>query len=154
MAITGTHLYRSVMGNDFKKIKLGVYPGDGVLDPRWETTQYFNRKRNKTVISRADVEVVLGDKGPEVKSGAGTSLHDVSGWFPCKEFWLPKGTEYSDEILIKKDGVEKSSPSNPDVSGYHYQLEPKTQMTVLAFKGALDNMARAAVVLQCKLAHK
>jgi hypothetical protein len=34
------------------------------------------------------------------------------------------------------------------VSGYHYQLTARTRMTVLTFKGYLDNMARAAVVLQ------
>lgn len=30
MATTGAGLYRSAMGNDFKSIKVGIYPGDGV----------------------------------------------------------------------------------------------------------------------------
>ena len=152
MATTTTDLYRSVMGNTFKKIRIGVYPGDGVLDPRWETTKYFSKKRNKMMISRADVSIVIGQEGPEVETGGGTSLHDVAGWFPCKEFWIPQGTEYSAEIHIRKDPQLKTSPSNTQVSGYHYQLEPRTQMAVETFKGYLDNMARAAVARQCELA--
>ncbi|WP_189046195.1 Tse2 family ADP-ribosyltransferase toxin [Aliidongia dinghuensis] len=152
MATTTTNLYRSVMGNAFKSIKVGVYPGDGVLDPRWEETQYFNKRRGEWVTSPADVTIEQGPNGPEVLEGGGTSLHDVSGWFPSKEFWIPQGTEYSDEIHIRKDAKRKTSPYNQSVSGYHYQLEPKTRMTVLSFKGALDNMARAAVVRQCELA--
>jgi len=152
MATTDIDLFRSVMGNSFKKIKVGLYPGDGVLDPRWESTTYFSKKQDKYVTSPADVDIVVGKDGPEVLTGGGTSLHDVSGWFPCQEFWVPKGTEYTDEIYIRKDGKQKTSTSNPKVKGYHYQLEPRTRMTVLAFKGALDNMARAAIVRQCELA--
>jgi hypothetical protein len=152
MATTNTDLYRSVMGNAFKKIKVGSYPGDGILDPRWETTEYFSKKRNKMMISKADVSVVMGKDGPEVETGGGTSLHNVSGWFPCKEFWIPEGTEYSEEIFIRKDDKLKVSPSNPKVKGYHYQLEPRTRMMVATFKGYLNNMARAAVARQCELA--
>jgi hypothetical protein len=39
------------------------------------------------------------------------------------------------------------------VNGYHYQLTVRTRMTVLTFKGYLDNVARAAVATQHKLAH-
>lgn len=103
--------------------------------------------------SRADVTVEAGRDGPEVLPGGGTSLHDVSGWFPSKEFWIPQGTEYSAELItIRKDAELKTSPYNPKLKGYHHQLEPRTRMTVLAFKGALDNMARAAVARQCELA--
>jgi hypothetical protein len=151
MGTTDTNLYRSVMGNVFKSIKVGLYPGDGVLDPRWESTEYFSKKLNRMVTSAADVEVVVGKDGPEVQPTGGTSLHDVSGWFPSKEFWIPTGTEYSDEIHIRKDAKQKTCPSNSSLRGYHYQLEPRTRMTVMAFKGALDNMARAAVVRQCAL---
>ena len=43
MAKTECELYRSVMDRSFKKIKTGVYPGDGVLDPRWEPKEYFSK---------------------------------------------------------------------------------------------------------------
>jgi len=153
MATTETDLYRSVMGNSFKRITVGVYPGDGVLDPRWEPSAYFSKKFNKTVDIPADVVVDWkGKDGPEVHAGGGTSLHDVAGWFPCKEFWIPQGTEYSEEIHIRKDAKQKTCPSNPRLKGYHYQLEPRTRMTVLAFQGALNNIARAAVARQCELA--
>lgn len=153
MATTATDLYRSVMGNAFKTIKVGVYPGDGVLDPRWEDSEYFSKKLGRMVTSAADVTIEMGQDGPEVLAGGGTSLHDVPGWFPCKEFWIPNGTEYTDEIHIRKDSKQKSSPSNPSLKGYHYQLEPRTRMTVLSFRGALNNMARAAVARQCELAN-
>jgi Tse2 ADP-ribosyltransferase toxins len=151
MATTTTDLFRSVMGDAFKKIKEGVYPGDGILDPRWEDTQRFVKKTGQWKTDFADVTIVAGKDGPEVQTGGGTSLHDVAGWFPGREFHIPVGTEYSDEIYIRKDDKRKTSPATA-VSGHHYQLEPKTQMTVLAFKGYLDNMARAAVARQVALA--
>lgn len=151
MALTTTELFRSVMGDGFKKIKDGVYPGDGVLDPRWTDTQRFVKKTGKWKTDRADVKIVVGKDGPEVETGGGTSLHDVSGWYLGREFRIPVGTEYSAEIHIERDDKLKSSEAT-GVSGRHYQLEPRTQMTVLAFKGYLNNMARAAVARQVALA--
>ena len=150
MAQTQTHLYRSVMDERFM-IKIGDYPGDGVLDPRWEKSTYVDRK-GKTRRSRADVNVTLGANGPEVEVARGTSLHDVPRWYSFPDFWIPEGTEYSDaDIHVHKDVDLRTSPYNPKLPGFHYQLEPKYQMAVLSFKGALDNMARAAVVRQIAL---
>ena len=104
------------------------------------------------VTSKADVDVEIGKEGPEVVPGGGTSLHDVPGWFPNHDFWIPEGTEYSDELVIKKDAKQKSSFFNPNLKGFHYQIECKTRMTILTMKGYLNNMARAAVVRQCELA--
>lgn len=151
MATTTTDLFRSIMGDGFKKIKEGVYPGDGVLDPRWTDTQRFVKKTGTWKTDFADVTLVAGVDGPEVRTGGGTSLHDVSGWFLGREFRIPQGTEYSDEVYIRKDAKLKSSPAT-GVKGYHYQFEPRTQMTVLTFQGHLNNMARAAVARQVELA--
>lgn len=151
MPTTTTDLYRAVMGNAFKSIKKGVYPGDGVLDPRWYDTQRWVKKSNSWKTDFADVDIVAGPGGPEVQTGGGTSLHDVSGWYLGKEFWIPVGTDYAEEIFIRKDKHPKVSTAT-NVQGTHYQLEPRTQMTLLSFKGHLDNMARAAVVRQCALA--
>lgn len=110
MATTQADLYRSLMGEmgkSFKNLKIGTYPGDGVLYTRWVDSQRFSKKENKWVTDRADVTVIVGKDEPEVKAGGGTSLHDVSGWFPCKEFWIPEGTEYSTEIYIRKDAKKK-----------------------------------------------
>lgn len=153
MAETTCNLYRSVMGGDFK-IKSGIYPGDGVLDPRWESKTYFSKRLGKDVTSRADVEVVMGSDGPEVLPGGGTSLHDVSGWFPTSEFWIPEGTVYSDELVLVKDKKVKTCPTNPNIKGHHYQIECKTRMTIVQMQGYLNNMTRAAIVRQCELARE
>jgi hypothetical protein len=156
MATTTTDLFRSLMGDAYKSTKLttGVYPGDGILYPRFEASTY-QRKDKKTgkmvdVVSKADLTVVVGRDGPEVLPDGGTSLHDIPRWFPCKEFVIPEGTEYTDEIDIKADGYQKTARDGR--KGTHYQLNPKSRMTVEAFKGALDNMTRAAVVRQVALA--
>ena len=132
-------------------IKVGEYPGDGVLDPRWEDSTYVDRK-GKTRLSRADVRVRPGTDGPEVEAEGGTSLHDVPRWYSAPDFWIPEGTEYSDaDIHVHKDGDIRTSPYNPKLTGFHYQLETKYRMAVVSFRGALNNMARAAVVRQIAL---
>jgi hypothetical protein len=123
-----------------------------VLDPRWEATEYYSKKLGRMVTSKADVDVEMGAEEPEVLPGGGTSLHDVPGWFPNHDFWIPEGTEYCSELVIRKDSKEKTSPFNPKLKGFHYQIECKTRMTILTMKGYLNNMARAAVVRQCELA--
>jgi hypothetical protein len=152
MAKTRCDLYRSVMDKSFKSITTGTYPGDGVLDPRWVATEYFSKRLGRMVESKADVVIVRGQDGPEVVPGGGTSLHDVPGWFPNHDFWIPQGTDYSDELVIIKDSEQKTSGYNPKLKGYHYQIECKTRMTILTMKGYLNNMARAAVARQWELA--
>jgi len=150
MARTNTHLYRSVMDESFD-IKIGEYPGDGVLDPRWTDTTYLDRK-GKERLSRADVRFLVGANGPEVQPGGGTSLHDVPHWYSAPDFWIPEGTEYADsEIHIKRDSDLRTSLYNPKLSGYHFRLEAKYPMAQVAFQGALNNMARAAIVRQIAL---
>lgn len=67
-----------------------------------------------------------------------------------REFVIPKGTSYSDEILIVKDDEMKTNPAQT-VTGFHYMLTARTRMAPVTFKGYLDNMARAAVAEQVKL---
>jgi hypothetical protein len=151
MAETTVTLYRSLMGDTSRLRVRNGEPDPGMLDPRWQTTTYVTND-GKTKISRADVRIEVGDNGPEVvNNGKGTSLHDVSGWFPVREFVIPEGTTYSDEILIVKDAEKKTNPSQT-VSGFHYMLTARTRMAPVTFKGYLDNMARAAVVQQIKQA--
>jgi hypothetical protein len=152
MAATDVDLYRALLGEASKlRVRDGV-PDPGMLDPRWADSEYVDHRTGLTKISAADVRVVMGKSEPEVvDDGGGTSLHDVSGWFGGREFFIPLGTEYSDEILIVKDGRKKTNPKGT-VSGYHYQLTVRTRMTVQTFKGYLDNMARAAVALHVKQA--
>ena len=79
----------------------------------------------------------------------GPRQHDVSGWFPTREFVIPAGTNYSDEILIVKDKYKKQNPKKT-VEGFHYMLTARTSMTPVTFKGYLDNMAREAVAMQVR----
>jgi Tse2-like ADP-ribosyltransferase toxin len=152
MAKTDVTLYRALLGDAAKlKVRDGV-PDPGMLDPRWADSEYVDSRTGEKKISRADVRVVMGKSEFEVlDDGGGTSLHDVSGWFASREFIVPVGTKYSDEILLVKDAKKKTNPKGT-VSGYHYQLTVRTRMTVLTFKGYLDNMARAAAALQVELA--
>lgn len=98
-----------------------------------------------------DVTLVANQHDPltvdVLAEAKGTSLHDKPQWFGGKEFWIPAGTIYSDEISIVKDKDPKWNKKKT-VFGYHYQLAPKTRMTQLSFAGHLDNMARAAIVQQ------
>jgi hypothetical protein len=121
-------------------------PDEGMLEPRWYPSDRWSNKFKRMVTDRADLTVTSG-KDPDVLADGGTSLHDVPGWFQCRDFWIPAGTEYSAEIHIAGPGPLRTSDQT-GVEGRHYQLEPQKRMTMAAFKGALDNMARAAAALQ------
>ncbi len=58
MATTTTDLFRSVMDKTFK-VKPLVYPGDGVLYPRWEAKEYTT-STGESRKSEADVDLVMG----------------------------------------------------------------------------------------------
>ena len=149
MATTDVTLYRSLLGENSKlRVRDGI-PDSGMLDPQWVAKSWIDRDGNKKTRG-ADVRIRVGDNGPEVQSdGKGTSLHDVSGWFPTREFVIPVGTTYSDEILIVKDPYPKSNPKKT-VTGFHYMLTARTRMAPDTFKGYLDNMAREAVAVQVR----
>jgi hypothetical protein len=148
MATTDVTLYRSLMGDDSKlRVRDGV-PDSGMLDPQWEPKSWV--KDGKTMTRNPDVLITTGEDGPGVEpNGKGTSLHDVSGWFPTREFVIPVGTTYSDEILIVKDKHAKTNPKRT-VTGFHYMLTARTRMAPVTFKGYLDNMAREAVAMQVR----
>jgi hypothetical protein len=150
MARTTTDLYRSVMDKTFK-IKPQIYPGDGVLYPRWEEQRKALPDGSFRTINK-DVDLEVTPEGVAVLPGGGTSLHDIPAWFNCQDFFIPAGTEYSDEIHIKADRKTREHPRRKGEFGRHYQLEPRTRMLVVTFKGYLDNMARAAVARQVELA--
>lgn len=149
MATTDVTLYRSLTGDDSKlRVRDGV-PDSGMLDPQWEAKSWTDRDGNKKT-RNADVRILTGPDGPEVQPNRkGTSLHDVSGWFPTREFVIPAGTTYSDEILIVKDDHQKTNPKKT-VAGFHYMLTARTRMAPITFKGYLDNMAREAVATQVR----
>lgn len=142
MAKTTTELYRSVQKRDFKD---GVIVDDkavaGVLYPSFEDKQYKSKGVWKT--RRADI-YPYKDKGEWfVGTDGGTSLFDKSGcfghiyWF---YFTIPEGTVIPDSLKIRNTGY------NETYEATHYQIEARAPMTLEAFKGALDNLARNAIV--------
>lgn len=90
-----------------------------------------------------------GEDGPwYVLADGGTSMHDVPGWFGYAEwsyFNVPKGTEYCDDVLFFKPDKNQKWNRSKTVKGRHYTVRPKTRMTLDAYFGALDNLARAAI---------
>jgi hypothetical protein len=114
----------------------------GVLYPDFETRDLG---RGKT--RAADVETFTGDGGVKmVRTGGGTSLFD-------KAFALPGGTKFWYCFKIPTDTIIPDSlkvrftDKNERFKANHYQIEVKTgTMSVDAMKGALDNMARNAIV--------
>jgi hypothetical protein len=154
MAATDTNLYRAVIDGTFvgPLIKDGE-PVMGVLYPRFEDSTYVDRGGIERT-SPADVTVYQLAAGDEVDTGGGTSMFDVKGWFGYRVwqyFRVPDGTEYPDSLHIRR-GKSKRKNKTGSLEGRHYQIEPRTRMTVVAYKGALDNFARNAVVRMVEIA--
>jgi hypothetical protein len=156
MPTTSTDLYRAIKNGTFVDDKLVQKDGEpvpGLLYPRFETTTYIDGYGQEQV-SNADVTVLAKPTGDEVDTGGGTSMFDVDGWFGFghwQYFHVPDGTEYPDNLVIKR-GKSKRKNKTGTRQGYHYQIEPRTRMTVAAYKGALDNFARNAIAKQVEKA--
>lgn len=140
MSKTDLDLYRSVRIEQFPN---GVFDGKdaapGVLYP-----DFYDRDLGDGNIRLADVEIKK-ERGVEyVLAGGGTSLFDRPGVF-TKEGWLsfeiPNGTVIPDSLIVKNDGWRKRFKAT------HYQIESRAgRMTKQAMEGALDNLARNAIV--------
>lgn len=142
---TDVDLFRALNVSDFPEdVQLVVdnVPATGILYPQFETKQFMSRGKLRT--RRPDVQVTSENGENFVQSGGGTSLFDrpnvfgTNGW---RSFMIPKGTVIPESLKIEKGGY------NEKFHATHYQIEVKTgQMEIQAFKGALDNLARNAVV--------
>lgn len=147
MTTTEIHLYRSVRKDDFPA---GVIVDDhavtGVLYPSFKDSTYQTVVRGKTETKtrRADVYPYshLGDE--VIDPGKGASLFDKANCFGTKHWWyfkIPKGTIIPDSLRIRYTGY------NDTYNADHYQIEAASQrMPVETYKGALDNLARNAIV--------
>lgn len=155
MPKTDTDLFRAIKNGTFRNDVFveNNEPMVGLLYPRFEATTYIDAL-GKEQVSNADVTVYPLPAGDEVDAGGGTSMFDVDGWFGFshwKYFQVPNGTEYPANLVIKR-GRSKRTNKAGNRSGYHYQIEPKNRMTVVAYKGALDNLARSAIARSVELA--
>jgi len=152
MPITENDLYRAIINGSMDgPFVVDQKPVAGLLYPRFEDSSYIDAKGVEQT-SRADVKYLPNpDTGvSEVQPKGGTSMFDVSGWFGTgnwRYFHVPEGTQYHESLFIKRGKSVRTNRSGT-LKGRHYQIEPKLPMTVDAFKGALDNFARAAVVKQ------
>jgi hypothetical protein len=114
----------------------------GVLYPDFE-----ERDLGKGKVRAADVATFKGEGGVTmVRTGGGTSLFDKAYALPggaktWYSFKIPKDTVIPDSLKVRFTG------SNAKFGADHYQIEVKSgTMSVDAMKGALDNLARNAVV--------
>lgn len=141
MANTDKALWRSVRKEDFPDGTVtGSDPAPGVLYP-----DFYARMLPNGSIRQADVVLYRDGLGQEwVKSAGGTSLFDVKGAFKGKSwlsFEIPEGTLIPDSLIVRETGY------NPRYKANHYQIECAAKsMRIDAFKGALDNLARNAIV--------
>jgi hypothetical protein len=151
MATTDVALYRSVRKEEFPNgLVIEKNAVMGVLYPTFEEKTIEVKKNGKVVGTRtreADVVPQMRD-GEQViyPESGGTSLFDkkLERIF-LKKYWLfftiPNGTEIPGSLRIRHTG------RNTDYDAEHYQIEAATgRMTVAQYKGALDNLARNAVV--------
>ncbi len=154
MPQTATDLFRAIRHGSPKPFDVDGEPAGGLLYPRFEDSTYIDSSGQERT-SPADVVIKPDEKTKELKvqPGGGTSMFDVRGWFGYTHwsyFGIPNGTEYPEGLYIRR-GKKIRKNRTGDLRGRHYQIEPKNPMTVEAFKGALDNFARNAVVQRVEL---
>jgi Tse2 ADP-ribosyltransferase toxins len=146
MATTTAHLFRSVRKEEFPDgVIVDDHAVEGVLYPAFEDKQYDVVVRGvaDTRTRRADTKPVPYGGGMVVSPGKGTSLFDKDRAFGTKNWWyfkIPDGTIIPPSIQVRHTGY------NDVYDAEHYQIEPAAgRMPVVAYKGALDNLARNAI---------
>jgi hypothetical protein len=154
---TALALYRSVRKEDFPGgVVVGRSAVAGVLYPSFEPKSYEVKKGGKVQTRTRAADVVPVEReGEQVvyPESGGTSLFDkkLERVF-LEKFWLffviPAGTEIPGSLRIRHTG------RNTDYQAEHYQIEAASgRMTIGQYKGALDNLARNAVVKAYEGAH-
>lgn len=146
MPQTEVDLFRSVRTEQFPHgTIIDEKPAPEVLYPDFEPRLLPSGK-----LRQADVSL-SGDK-QWVKRDGGTSLFDRPNVFKAKgwsTFGIPSGTVVPDSLVVRLTGFNQSFQAN------HYQIESRADlMRIEAFKGALDNLARNAVVRSIELARQ
>ncbi len=150
MTQTDVALYRALNKSEFPDtlaLVVNDVPVDGILYPQFVERQFT---ANGVVRTRAPDVTVTTESGVNYVSagGGGTSLFDkafVFGNRYWRSFTIPNGTEIPDSLSIVKGNY------STERSATHYQIEVRAgRMEVDAFKGALDNLARNAVVKLCE----
>ena len=148
MEETKVDLFRSVRIEQFPQgAIIETQPAPEILYPDFEPRQLPNGKNRQR-----DIESFADGKGDMwVEAGGGTSLFDRDKVFPGKKwlsFDLPVGTVIPESLIIRFTGYNTRYQAN------HYQIEPRAKtMRMDAYMGALDNLARNAIVRSVELGH-
>lgn len=147
MATTSLSLFRSVREEQFATgTIIEQMPAPEILYPDFEARLLPSGKQRA-----ADVTITVAEDTQWVNSGGGTSLFDKANVFKSKKwlsFTIPAGTEVPDSLTIRNTGYNRT------FSATHYQIESAAaKMRLDAYKGALDNLARNAVVRSIELAN-
>lgn len=146
MSKTEVDLFRSVRIEQFPNgTIIEDKPAPEVLYPDFEPRVLPSGKKRKADVS-------LSKDKLWVKSGGGTSLFDRDKVFKSKSwlsFEIPKDIVIPDSLIIRFTGFNQVFKAN------HYQIECLAElMRMDSFKGALDNLARNAVVKSIELENK
>lgn len=147
MPTTSLDLFRSLRKEDFPQGTMADAdtPTTGVLYPDFYEKQIGVDEFGEPRMRKPDVTMGIGEDDQEwVKTRAGTSLFDKANVFKGKSwlsFKIPEGTEIPASLKIRNTGW------NDRFKATHYQIECREAwMRKDAFQGALDNLARNAVV--------
>lgn len=150
MATVQVTVFRAVRKEEFPNgTIISDKPADGVLHPSFVKTLITGGKR-KGQWRDPDVQTFTSGDLLYAQTGGGTSLFDKKDVFG-DTFWhsfeIPAGTEIPDSLKIE------GPDWNPVYKANHYQIECKAKtMRVDSMKGALDNLARNAIVRKIALA--
>ncbi len=147
MAKSEVNLWRSVTQEDFPN---GTVT-DGIAAAGVLTPDFVDRVLPSGKVRKADVHQFSASDGEDwITNEGGTSLFDRDGVFPPKKwstFKIPKGTVVPDSIYLKDDGWRER------FNATHYLILPVAKtMRSDAYRGALENLARNAVVRSIELA--
>ncbi|WP_338846745.1 hypothetical protein V8J88_23615 [Massilia sp. W12] len=147
MSETLVNLYRSLRVEAFPHgAIIEAQPAPEILYPDFEEKVLPNGN-----IRKADVQFAnpSPDSDDWVLAGGGTSLFDRANVFKGKSwisFEIPEGTVIPESLVVRNTGF------NDRFQATHYQIEVKARMmTVGAYKGALDNLARNAIARSVEL---
>jgi hypothetical protein len=148
MATTSVNLYKSLHKRewpDSKDLIVDDVPAIGILYPTFEEKDLGDGRKRAP-----DVDFAPPESGiVKVMSGGGTSLWDREGVLggAFRNFTIPQGTVIPEPLKVEKGRFDKRRQAT------HHQIEVATgSLEIGAFKGALDNLARAAVVRAIELA--
>jgi len=148
MSTTTVRLFRGVRKDAFADgVVVDDKPATGILYPSFES-RVFERARADGGVDRrirpADTRPFAVDDVMMVAAFKGTSLLDRQRAFGSahwRYFTIPAGTEVPGSILVRHTGRLEAYAAE------HYQIEPAMgRMRLDAYRGALDNLARSAVV--------